>query len=155
MELLAAAEQLLALTGDAPRPRRPAGGLHSCFESLRALISGSQPDSSTGGIALGAASLVIMPSLSWPSAVPEESWLPNAVVADSTQALLCTYLSEVLLAGLVLNARRWEPRGLHHRHDHRLAALARGRVLAIAQVSTSYRSSASTRRRSERASRRL
>ena len=28
----------------------------------------------------------------------------NAVVADSTQTLLCTYLSAVLLAGLVLNA---------------------------------------------------
>jgi hypothetical protein len=28
----------------------------------------------------------------------------NAVVADSTQTLLCTYLSAVLLIGLVLNA---------------------------------------------------
>ncbi|TDO54972.1 hypothetical protein EV643_101766 [Kribbella sp. VKM Ac-2527] len=28
----------------------------------------------------------------------------NAVVADGTQTLLCTYLSAVLLAGLILNA---------------------------------------------------
>ena len=56
------------------------------------------------GIALAAASLVIMPFLSWAQRRTGKALDSNAVVADSTQTLLCTYLSAVLLAGLVLNA---------------------------------------------------
>jgi divalent metal cation (Fe/Co/Zn/Cd) transporter len=74
------------------------------FESTRALISGHDPDSSPVGIALAAASLVIMPFLSWAQRRTGKALGSNAVVADSTQTLLCTYLSAVLLVGLVLNA---------------------------------------------------
>lgn len=73
-------------------------------ESVRALIAGHEPDASPVGIALAAASLVIMPFLSWAQRRTGRSLGSNAVVADSTQTLLCTYLSAVLLAGLVLNA---------------------------------------------------
>lgn len=73
-------------------------------ESTRALISGHDPDASPVGIALAATSLAIMPFLSWAQRRTGKSLGSNAVVADSTQTLLCTYLSAVLLAGLVLNA---------------------------------------------------
>ncbi len=73
-------------------------------ESVRALVGGHEPDPSPVGIGLAAASLVIMPFLSWAQRRTGRILGSNAVVADSTQTLLCTYLSAVLLAGLVLNA---------------------------------------------------
>ncbi len=73
-------------------------------ESVRALITGHAPDSSTIGIALAATSLAIMPFLSWAQRHTGRALGSNAVVADSTQTLLCTYMSAVLLIGLVLNA---------------------------------------------------
>lgn len=74
------------------------------FESVRALVSGRDPDPSPVGIGLAAASLMIMPFLSWAQRRTGKALGSNAVVADSTQTLLCTYLSAVLLVGLVLNA---------------------------------------------------
>jgi len=74
------------------------------FESGRALIGGHEPDASPVGIALAAVSLIVMPFLSWAQRRTGRSLGSNAVVADSTQTLLCTYLSAVLLVGLVLNA---------------------------------------------------
>ncbi|GEP35029.1 hypothetical protein NSZ01_27970 [Nocardioides szechwanensis] len=74
------------------------------FESIRALVSAHDPDPSPVGIGLAAASLVIMPFLSWAQRRTGKALGSNAVVADSTQTLLCTYLSAVLLVGLVLNA---------------------------------------------------
>jgi divalent metal cation (Fe/Co/Zn/Cd) transporter len=74
------------------------------LESVRALLSGHDPDSSPVGIGLAAASLAIMPFLSWAQRRTGKALGSNAVVADSTQTLLCTYLSTVLLVGLVLNA---------------------------------------------------
>lgn len=73
-------------------------------ESVRALLGGHQPDASRVGIALAAASLMVMPFLSWAQRRTGRSLGSNAVVADSTQTLLCTYLSAVLLVGLLLNA---------------------------------------------------
>ena len=73
-------------------------------ESVRALITGHAPDSSTVGIALAATSLAVMPLLSWAQRHTGRALGSNAVVADSTQTLLCTYMSAVLLIGLVLNA---------------------------------------------------
>ncbi len=74
------------------------------FKSTRALIGGNDPDSSPVGVELAAASLVVMPFLSWAQRRTGKALGSNAVVADSTQTLLCTYLSAVLLVGLVLNA---------------------------------------------------
>lgn len=73
-------------------------------ESVRALMVGHDPAPSPVGIVLATASLVIMPFLSWAQRRTGRSLGSNAVVADSTQTLLCSYLSAVLLAGLVLNA---------------------------------------------------
>lgn len=74
------------------------------FESVRVLLMGQDPDPSAVGIALAAASLVIMPFLSWAQRRTGKALGSHAVVADSTQTLLCTYLSAVLLVGLLLNA---------------------------------------------------
>ena len=71
---------------------------------MRALVTGHDPESSPVGIALAIASLLIMPFLSWARRRTGRRLGSAAVVADSTQTLLCTYLSAVLLAGLLLNA---------------------------------------------------
>lgn len=73
-------------------------------ESLRALLGGHVPETSPVGIALASTSLVVMPFLSWAQRRTGRALGSGAVVADSTQTLLCTYLSAVLLVGLVLNA---------------------------------------------------
>lgn len=74
------------------------------FESVRALLRATEPEPSPVGIGLAAASLLVMPFLSWAQRRTGRALGSKAVVADSTQTLLCTYLSAVLLAGLVLNA---------------------------------------------------
>jgi divalent metal cation (Fe/Co/Zn/Cd) transporter len=73
-------------------------------ESVRALFFGGDPEPSPVGIGLAIASLTIMPFLSWAQRRTGRALGSHAVVADSTQTLLCTYLSAVLLVGLVLNA---------------------------------------------------
>ncbi len=73
-------------------------------ESVRALLGDEDPDASPVGIGLAVTSLVVMPFLSWAQRRTGRALGSNAVVADSTQTLLCTYLSAVLLVGLILNA---------------------------------------------------
>lgn len=73
-------------------------------ESVRALWTGAEPEASTVGIVLAAVSLVIMPVLSWAQRRTGRALGSNAVVADGTQTLLCTYMSAAVLGGLVLNA---------------------------------------------------
>ncbi|WP_237700575.1 cation diffusion facilitator family transporter [Janibacter sp. HTCC2649] len=73
-------------------------------EAGHALLTGAQPDSSPIGIGLAIASLAVMPFLSvWQRRTGRELG-SGAVEGDGTQTLLCTYLSAVLLIGLVLNA---------------------------------------------------
>lgn len=73
-------------------------------ESVRAVVAREQPDTSVVGIALAALSLVVMPVLSrWQRRTGRELG-SGAVVADGTQTLLCTYLSAVLLVGLLADA---------------------------------------------------
>jgi hypothetical protein len=74
------------------------------FESVRALATGHDPESSPVGIGLAIASLLVMPFLSWAQRRTGRQLGSAAVVADSTQTLLCTCLSAVLLVGLLLNA---------------------------------------------------
>jgi divalent metal cation (Fe/Co/Zn/Cd) transporter len=78
--------------------------LYVTVESIRSLITGSTPDASSIGIGLAIASLIVMPLLSAAQRRTGKALGSNAVVADGTQTLLCTYLSAVLLVGLVLNA---------------------------------------------------
>jgi divalent metal cation (Fe/Co/Zn/Cd) transporter len=74
------------------------------LDSARALFGSGDPDASAVGIGLAIASLLVMPWLSWAQRRTGRALGSDTVVADSTQTLLCTYLSAVLLAGLVLNA---------------------------------------------------
>ncbi|RCK68914.1 hypothetical protein DT076_13425 [Desertihabitans brevis] len=78
--------------------------LYVGVESTRTLLTGADPDPSPVGIGLAVASLVVMPLLSWAQRRTGRALGSNAVVADGTQTLLCTYLSAVLLVGLLLNA---------------------------------------------------
>jgi divalent metal cation (Fe/Co/Zn/Cd) transporter len=74
------------------------------FESLRSLASGEAAAHSTVGIVLAAVSLIVMPFLSWAQRRTGRRLGSMTVVADSKQTLLCTYLSAVLLLGLLLNS---------------------------------------------------
>lgn len=74
------------------------------FESARALITGADADPSNVGIGLAIASLIVMPFISYAQRRTGRELGSNAVYADGTQTLLCTYLSAVLLVGLVLNS---------------------------------------------------
>jgi divalent metal cation (Fe/Co/Zn/Cd) transporter len=73
-------------------------------EALRTLVGGDRPEHSAVGIALVAASVVIMPFLSWAQRRAGRELGSARAVADSRQTLLCTYLSAAVLAGLVLNS---------------------------------------------------
>ena len=73
-------------------------------DAIRSLLGASEPDHSPVGIALAAVSLVVMPFLSWFERRTGRELGSASAVADSQQTLLCTYLSGVLLIGLLLNA---------------------------------------------------
>ncbi|HEY2949073.1 MAG TPA: cation transporter, partial [Micromonosporaceae bacterium] len=55
------------------------------------------------GIGLAAVSVVVMPLLVWAKRRTGRELGSATVIADSAQTLLCTYLSAVLLVGLLLN----------------------------------------------------
>jgi divalent metal cation (Fe/Co/Zn/Cd) transporter len=73
-------------------------------ESVRALLGGERAEHSTVGIVLAAVSLAVMPVLSGLQRRTGRELGSASAVADSKQTLLCTYLSAVLLAGLVVNS---------------------------------------------------
>ncbi|MCT1602818.1 cation transporter [Kocuria sp. p3-SID1433] len=73
-------------------------------DAVRALAGAAEPEHSPVGIALAAASLAIMPFLSWFERRTGRELGSASAVADSKQTLICTYLSAVLLVGLVLNS---------------------------------------------------
>ena len=73
-------------------------------ESVRALFGYAEPRPSIVGIVLAAVSLMVMPLLSWAQRRTGRELGSRSAVADSKQTLLCTYLSAVLLLGLLLNS---------------------------------------------------
>ncbi|WP_405738850.1 cation transporter [Streptomyces sp. NBC_01525] len=74
------------------------------FDAGRALMGAGEADRSAPGIVIAALSLAIMPFLSAAQRRAGRELGSASAVADSKQTLLCTYLSAVLLVGLVLNA---------------------------------------------------
>ena len=74
------------------------------FDALRSLLGAAEAEHSTVGIALAAVSLAVMPGLAVFERRTGKELGSASVVADSKQLLLCSYLSGVLLAGLVLNS---------------------------------------------------
>lgn len=73
-------------------------------ESLRTLFGAQSAEHSTVGIVLAAVSLLVMPFLSYAQRRAGRELGSASAVADSKQTLLCTYLSGVLLVGLLLNS---------------------------------------------------
>ncbi|MEU9606525.1 cation transporter [Streptomyces sp. NPDC048057] len=73
-------------------------------DAVRALAGTGEAERSVPGIVIAALSLAIMPFLSAAQRRAGRELGSASAVADSQQTLLCTYLSAVLLLGLVLNA---------------------------------------------------
>jgi divalent metal cation (Fe/Co/Zn/Cd) transporter len=73
-------------------------------ESVRALLGAEAAGHSIVGIALATVSLLVMPLLSYAQRRAERELGSASAVADSKQTLLCTYLSGVLLIGLLVNS---------------------------------------------------
>ncbi|WP_067834792.1 cation transporter [Nocardia lijiangensis] len=78
--------------------------LYVTVDSIRGLLGVGEAQHSPIGIGLAAASLMIMPMLSWAQRRAGRELGSASAVADSKQTLLCTYLSAVLLVGLLLNS---------------------------------------------------
>jgi divalent metal cation (Fe/Co/Zn/Cd) transporter len=72
------------------------------IDAARHLVGGERAAPSPVGIGLAAVSVVVMPLLVWAKRRTGRELGSATVVADSVQTLLCTYLSAVLLVGLLL-----------------------------------------------------
>lgn len=73
-------------------------------DALRSLMGAGEAHHSTPGIVIASLSLAVMPVLSFLQRRAGRELGSRTAVADSKQTLLCTYLSAVLLAGLLLNS---------------------------------------------------
>lgn len=78
--------------------------LYVAYDSVESLLRHQAPDESLIGIILAAVSLVVMPLLVRAKRRVARSINSGALMADSKQTELCTYLSAILLGGLLLNA---------------------------------------------------
>jgi divalent metal cation (Fe/Co/Zn/Cd) transporter len=78
--------------------------VYVAVDSVLSLFGFGEARPSAIGIALAAASLVIMPVLSLTQRHTGRELGSRSAVADSKQTLLCTYLSAILLTGLIVNS---------------------------------------------------
>jgi divalent metal cation (Fe/Co/Zn/Cd) transporter len=74
------------------------------YEAIQSLLHTSAPERSIVGIVLACVSLVVMPLLSRAKHRIGAALNSAAMHADAKQTEFCTYLSAILLAGLLLNA---------------------------------------------------
>ena len=73
-------------------------------QAVYTLTTQSRPEESLVGIALAAASLIIMPLLAWGKLRVARGLGSEALRAEAKETLACAYLSFTLLLGLLLNA---------------------------------------------------
>ncbi|HKZ03411.1 MAG TPA: cation transporter [Pyrinomonadaceae bacterium] len=73
-------------------------------DSVKSLIRREAPEESVVGIVLAAVSLVVMPLLVRAKRKVARAIKSRALIADSKKTELCTYLSAILLCGLLSNA---------------------------------------------------
>ena len=73
------------------------------IDSIHSVLHKTGPERSLLGIAIGVASLVVMPLLAAKKRNVGRAISSPAMIADAQQTQFCTYLSAVLLAGLLLN----------------------------------------------------
>lgn len=78
--------------------------LYVIHDSVESLLKHQIPTESVIGIVLAAVSLIVMPLLVRAKRRVARSINSGALMADSKQTELCTYLSAILLGGLLLNA---------------------------------------------------
>jgi divalent metal cation (Fe/Co/Zn/Cd) transporter len=78
--------------------------LYISYEALSDLISRTAPKHSLPGMILACVSLVVMPLLSRAKRKVGRAMGSAAMHADAKQTEFCTYLSAILLGGLLLNA---------------------------------------------------
>lgn len=74
------------------------------FQSLHDLISGDRPETSIPGIVITSLSLIVMPLLATAKQRVGRQMDSRVVSADAVETWLCTYLSAIVLGGLLLNA---------------------------------------------------
>lgn len=74
------------------------------FDAAKALWFREPPETSYVGIGIAALSLVVMPLFARAKRIVAKQLNSRAMLADSRQTDLCTYLSAILLGGLALNA---------------------------------------------------
>lgn len=119
IEVSASAAALWRLHTDADRARRERNervmlrlvgisflvlALYVAADAIRALLVREPPGESAVGIALAALSLVVMPLLVRAKRRVALGLGSGALVAETQQTMICTYLSAILLGGLGLNA---------------------------------------------------
>jgi divalent metal cation (Fe/Co/Zn/Cd) transporter len=73
-------------------------------DATASLVHRDRPEESPIGIVVATASLIVMPLLARAKRRVALSLGSGALVAEAKQTLFCTYLSGILLSGLVLNA---------------------------------------------------
>lgn len=78
--------------------------LYVGVDAARALLSRTGPEESPVGIALAAASLLVMPLLARAKRRVAFRLGSGALAAEAQQTMICTYLSAILLAGLLCTA---------------------------------------------------
>src|SRR5882757_8822791 len=79
-------------------------GAYIAYDSISDLWSKRAPERSISGIVLACVSLVVMPLLSRAKRKVGRALGSAAMQADAKQTEFCTFLSAILLAGLLLNA---------------------------------------------------
>lgn len=79
-------------------------GAYVTFDAVKSLVRREAPEESVVGIVLAAVSVIVMPLLVRAKRRVARAIGSAALNADATQTQICTYLSAILLGGLVLNA---------------------------------------------------
>jgi divalent metal cation (Fe/Co/Zn/Cd) transporter len=119
IEMLASVTALWRLYSDADHVRREhservalrvigfsflALAAYVAYQSLQLLWAAAAPEESILGIAVAALAVVVMPILARAKTDVALAMRSGALHAEAQQTMLCTYLSAILLGGLVLNA---------------------------------------------------
>lgn len=74
------------------------------FESIRDLVTNAEPETSAVGIGVAIVSIIVMPTLGFAKKRLADKMGSAVLRADAAETFLCSWLSVILLAGLVLNA---------------------------------------------------
>lgn len=78
--------------------------IYIAYEAIGALVTQEGPESSTVALVLAVLSLLIMPTLAYLKGRTGRQMGSRALVADSKETWVCSYLSLALLLGVGLNA---------------------------------------------------